>query len=196
MLVSCKRFFNARLVRRFNPVPSSIAVSSQPPRVFKCTLISSSSSKRHHHTSCRPRRAEGGRVIGSNRRKLWVTYLQREPWKRGFVNIQTPDIVDGFCARVAAKHKQIWLWEHNSVTIPSAWRLANNRHNHPLCCCITISQIEEIQIIRSQTATYKLIKKIKKLTSSRSSINNHLKRINGATAMCCSRWRLNSRAFS
>ena len=48
-----------RLVRRFDPVPTAISVTSKAPRVTKTRLIRGSATEAYHHTSGAARLAEG-----------------------------------------------------------------------------------------------------------------------------------------
>ena len=48
-----------RLVWRFDPVPTTISVTSKAPRVTKTRLIRGSATKAYHHTSGAARLAEG-----------------------------------------------------------------------------------------------------------------------------------------
>lgn len=63
------------------------------------------------------------------------------------------------------------------MSIPSAWSLSNHWHYHPLSHLLSISQIQEIQIIGS-----------KRPTACCASVHDHLKRID-STASMCSSWR-------
>ena len=52
-----------RLVRRFDPVPATVTVTSQAPRVTQTCLVSGSPTEAHHHSSRTARLAECGGVI-------------------------------------------------------------------------------------------------------------------------------------
>ena len=80
------------------------------------------------------------------------------PSERGFVNIETPDIVDRLSTSVSSEHEQVRFAEHNRVTISTTRCSSDNGYDHPLGSGISISQIEQIEIIRGQTTAYKKVK--------------------------------------
>jgi hypothetical protein len=85
------------------------------------------------------------------------------PAEWGTFDTQAPNIVDGFLTRVTAKHKEVRFTEDDGVTVSAAGSTTDNRDDHPLCHRFTISHIEKIQVIGSQTAT-----------ASRTSVDDHL----------------------
>ena len=76
------------------------------------------------------------------------------PSERRFVNIETPDVIDRFRARVTTEYEQVRLAEYYCVAVPPAWRSPNDRDYHPLGRSVTISQIEQVEIVGCQASTY------------------------------------------
>jgi hypothetical protein len=65
VLVSGQGLLTGWLVWSFNPIPSSISVSSKSPGVIRSDLILLSSTEDNHHTSGWTSCTQGGRVVGS-----------------------------------------------------------------------------------------------------------------------------------
>jgi len=152
MLISWSRLLTSRFVRGFYPVPSSISMSSQPPRVCKTALIGCSSAKTHHHAGCTSSWAKGCRVIDSSG-WLFFTAINLDPWKWCFFYTETPDIIDRLLTCVAAKYKKVRFWKYDWMSVPSAWSWANNGNYHPLSHFFTVSHVKQEQVICCQTAT-------------------------------------------
>ena len=183
MLISSKWFLGTNFVWGHNPVPSTITMSSQTPSVFESWLISGSSSESYHHTWCWTCRAQRSWVISPNWRLFLPTHLQRNPWERCFINIQTPNVIDWLSACITAKYKEVRFRKYYCVAIASSWSSSNNRYDHPLCSLVTVSQVKKVKIVWCQTSS-----------TCRSSIDNHLEWVNLATSVSRSRGWGNTRS--
>ena len=152
MLISWNRPFSLILVRSFNPVPSSISMSSETPRIKKTALISCSTSKADHHacgTSCL---TESCGVINSYLRSFSST-IEFDPWERSFLNTETPYIIYCFLTSITTENEEVWFRKDNGVAISSSWSWADDRDDHPLSLVLTISHVEEVEIVTCETST-------------------------------------------
>lgn len=141
VLVPGKWFLRASFVWCLYPVPTTIPMTSETPRVFQCGLVSSPAAKSDHHAWGWPGRAEGWCVISSYTWLVSTRSAQLFPSKWRFINVQAPDIIDWFCACVSSENEQVRLAEYNRMPVPPTWRSTDNWDNHPLGCSIAISQI-------------------------------------------------------
>ena len=118
--------------------------------------------------------AHCSRMVDSN---LWhiTRSLELQPREGSLINVEAPDITNRLGACITTEDKEVWLIEHDGVAISSAGSLTNDGNDHPLRHCFSVSQVKQIQIIRSQAAT-----------ASGSSVNNHLKTVNSTTAVSSS----------
>ena len=178
VLISWNWTFCLVLVRSFNPVPSSISVSSQAPSVKQTALICCSPSKAYHHACCTSCLAQSCRVINSHLRRFSPT-VEFNPRKWSFFNTKTPNITDCFLTGIASKYEEMRLGEYNWMSVPSTWSRAHNGNNHPLGLVFTISHVQKIQVITCKTPTARS-----------SSVHDHLHLLYICWSMCSSRrWR-------
>lgn len=70
------------------------------------------------------------------------------------------------------------------MSVAPSRRVANDWHYHPLRHRLTVTQIQEVQVVRCEATA-----------ASSSTVDNHLKAIDGAAAVCGTRRRGDSRAF-
>lgn len=120
MLISWNRPFCLILIWSFYPVPSSISMSSQTPRIKQTTLICCSTSKANHHscgTSCL---TQSRRVINSY---LWSfsSAIEFNPRKWSFLDTEAPYIIYCFLTSITTEDEKVWFREDNTVTISSSW---------------------------------------------------------------------------
>jgi hypothetical protein len=68
------------------------------------------------------------------------------------------------------------------VSVSTTRGVAHNGDYHPLCLLVAISQVEEIQVVRSQTAAYiqKFLTNPLILTTSGTAVDYHLELIDTA----------------
>ena len=98
-------------------------------------------------------------MIGAHARLLGARHPQIVPSEGRLVHVETPHVIDWLSASIATEDEQVRLAEHDRVAIATTWRLAHHRHDHPLGGRVTVSQVEQIKVIRSQTATYSKVQK-------------------------------------
>ena len=140
MLISRNRTFGLVLVWSFNPIPSSISMSSKTPRIKQTTLISSSTTKTYHHARSTSSLTKSSRVINSYLRSF-STAIKFNPREGSFFNTKAPDIIDCFLTSVSTKNEKVWFWKYNTVTISSTRSWTNDWNDHPLGLIFTISHI-------------------------------------------------------
>ena len=93
-------------------------------------------------------------MVCTHARFRFVLYSDVFPTERCLVYVQTPDIIDGLRASVPSKYEQIRLIEDKRVAVAPIRGSSDYWNNHPLCSSITISQVEQVQIIRGQASSY------------------------------------------
>jgi hypothetical protein len=177
MLISWNRAILAIFVWSLDPIPASIAVTAETPNVVEATLISCPATEADHHTSRTACLTECCRVIDPHLR-CFPSTIKLNPRERCLLNAEAPNVTDRFLSGITAKGKQMWLLEHDTVTISATWGRTYDWNNHPLRLLLTVSHIEEVQIVTRQTTA-----------ASRATINHHLHLFHICGGMGCSgRW--------
>lgn len=137
------------LVRCFHPVPATVTVPAEAPRVSEGTLVGSATTEGDHHTSGGTREAQSRRVVHTG---WWLvlTAIEFVPAERSALDTQTPNIVDGLLSSVTTEDQKVRLAENDSVTVSAAGGATDHWHNHPLGHRLTITHIKQVQIVRGQ----------------------------------------------
>ena len=104
VLISWNWSISLILVWGFNPVPSSISMSSETPCVEQTTLISCSSSKANHHSSSTSCLTKSSWVIDSNLWSLSST-IKFDPREWSLFNTKAPNVINSFLTSVTSKNK-------------------------------------------------------------------------------------------
>ena len=81
-------------------------------------------------------------MIRANARLGLICHSQVLPSKGRFVNIKTPDIVNGLSASIAAEDEKIGLAEDKRVAVAPAGGSTDDGNDHPLCSSIAIAQVK------------------------------------------------------
>ena len=153
VLIPGKRLLRAHLVWRLDPVPTAITVAPQTPRILQGALVGRAATKGHHHAAGRACRAEGGSVVGADTRSVLGYDAEVLPGEGSLVDIQAPNVVNGLRARIATEHQQVGLAEDDTVAVAAAGRAAHHWYDHPLSGGVTVSQIEQVEVVRGQATT-------------------------------------------
>ena len=120
MLVArCRRFTG--LVGRLDPVPSTIAMASQAPRVTQTRLIGRSTAKADHHSCSAACLTERSRVINTWRWLVTAT-VQLVPTEGRPLHTQAPDVINGLSTRVTSIHQKVRLREYDRMAVAPARR--------------------------------------------------------------------------
>lgn len=102
MLITRNWALGLVLVWSFDPVPSSVTMTSETPGVEETTLVSGSTSEANHHASGTSGLTESSRVINSDLRRFSTT-IELDPREWSLLNAEAPDIVDSFLSSVSTK---------------------------------------------------------------------------------------------
>lgn len=133
-------------LRRFNPIPSSITVSSQTPGIIESTLIHMSATKDNHHAVSTSSWAYASWVLYP---RAWTFiscfYLCPREWC--FLYVKTPHISHWLTPCVSAEYQEVGSSEHYGVPISASRGLSHNRNYHPVGNFFSLPQIQEKQII-------------------------------------------------
>ena len=141
MLVSWDRALRLALVWSFDPVPSSISVSSEPPSVGQAALVGGPTSETDHHSGGASGLAKGGRVVHPHS-GCFLPTIELDPREGSLFNTELPDVVDCLLAGVTSEHEQVGLRENNGVSISPARGRAHNGDDHPLGLILSISHVK------------------------------------------------------
>lgn len=121
VLITRHRTLSLCLVRSLHPVPSTVAMSAQTPRVEQTGLVGGATTEADHHASGTAGHAERRRVVHTHLRSVSAA-IELHPTERSLLDAEAPDIVDGFLAGVTTEDKQVRLGEDDRVAITSAGR--------------------------------------------------------------------------
>lgn len=141
MLITWNRTTRAIFVWSLDPVPASIAVTAQTPRIVQTTLISCSTTETHHHARRTACLTECSRVIDSHLR-CFLSAVQLDPGERCLLYAEAPHVAHRFLSRITTKYEQLWLREHDTVAVSASRRRTNHWNNHPLGLLLAISHVE------------------------------------------------------
>lgn len=94
VLIARQRLVAAILVRRPNPVPSTVPMAAQSPSILKSGLIFSAATEDDHHAGGAAHVTHGGRMVHAHIRSLTLRF-ELEPRERRLVNVEAPHVIDG-----------------------------------------------------------------------------------------------------
>ena len=96
------------LVWGLDPVPATIAMSSETPSVAQARLVSGASTEADHHACSTAGLTESRRVVDAGR-WLLTTTVQLVPTEGRSLYTEAPYIVDWLCASVTSIDEKVWL---------------------------------------------------------------------------------------
>lgn len=102
MLVSRSWWSCSWFIWCFDPIPSTVSMSSQPPSILKSRGITCSSSKDNHHTVSWSIVAKGCWMIDSDTR-VFRSAIKFCPRKRCFFNAETPNVIYRLTSSISSK---------------------------------------------------------------------------------------------
>jgi len=140
------------LVRGLHPVPAAVTMATKSPSVSETALVGSATTEAYHHAGGTASLAEGSRVVHSRRRRIF-TAIELVPREGRSFDTQAPNVINWLLAGVSTVDQKMRLGEDNCVSVSAAGSGSDHGHDHPLCHVLTVSHVEQVQIITCQAAT-------------------------------------------